>query len=170
VLKKMSRVLVFCITLLSPASYVKQDVIGFPPDRVGQWEKPPNIKVCDDIPIEKVSYAVEWWKMRGYKFGYIMRSNCLSKHAPGYIVVTLPDQGFNFSKNLARTHIARSKDLQTIRWAHIEVTDPHKKRLIEHEIGHALGWTHASIDNHIMHPSWQQGGWIDKGLFFKSRP
>ena len=161
----MNRIFIFCITLLSPVGYNNQDVIGFPPDRSGYWENPPNIKVCDrDIPIEKVIHAVEWWKVRKHKFGYIMRSHCFSKKESGYIYITLPGQGFNFSKNLARTHVAKKDNSSFIVWAHIEVTDPHKKRLLEHEFGHALGWTHASIDNHIMHPSWQRGGWVDKGL------
>ena len=166
----MNKVLIFCATLLSPASYNKQEIIGFPPDQTAKWEKTPNIKVCDlDIPIEKVNDAVGWWRSRGYKFGYVVRSNCLTTNETGYIYITLPSQEFNFSKNLASTRIARRDNTNVIIWAHIEVVDPHKTRLLEHEFGHALGWSHASIDNHIMHPSWQRGGWVDKGLRYNAK-
>jgi|TARA_B100000700_G_C14644379_1_gene668960 hypothetical protein len=161
----MNKIVLLCLTLFAPVSYERQEVIGFPPDKAGEWKKPPNIKVCDkDIPVEKVSLAVEWWRMRGYKFGYIIRSNCLSKKETGFIYITLPGQTFDFGKNLARTHLARVDNSSVIIWAHIEVSDVHKSRLLEHEIGHALGWTHSSIDKHIMHPSWQRGGWVDKGI------
>ena len=161
----MNKVVLLCLALFVPVSYEKHEVIGFPPDKAGDWEKPPNIKVCDtDIPIEKVRQATDWWSARGYRFGYIIRSNCLTKQETGFIYITLPGQTFDFGKSLARTHLGRIDNLKTIVWAHIEVSDPHKARLLEHEIGHALGWTHSSIDDHIMHPSWQRGGWVDKGV------
>jgi len=36
--------------------------------------------------------------------------------------------------------------------------------VIEHEMGHALGWMHYSAKFHIMHPNWLHGGYGHTGL------
>ena len=39
-----------------------------------------------------------------------------------------------------------------------------KSRVLEHEIGHALGWSHYDQKFHIMHSNWMLGGMNSKGL------
>ena len=40
----------------------------------------------------------------------------------------------------------------------------HKDRVLEHEIGHALGWQHYRQRYHIMHPEWRYGGYDSYGI------
>ena len=39
-----------------------------------------------------------------------------------------------------------------------------KQRVIEHELGHALGWVHHDQKYHIMHSNWHLGGFNASGL------
>jgi hypothetical protein len=39
-----------------------------------------------------------------------------------------------------------------------------KARVLEHEVGHALGWKHYPQKFHIMHPTWQLSGYESRGL------
>jgi len=43
------------------------------------------------------------------------------------------------------------------------------ERVLEHEIGHALGWVHVGTRGHLMHPEWAKGGWNTFGLEFKEK-
>jgi predicted Zn-dependent protease len=47
--------------------------------------------------------------------------------------------------------------------AEIEVSQQtgNKDRILEHEIGHALGWDHFNKRGHILHPRWESGGYLD---------
>ena len=38
------------------------------------------------------------------------------------------------------------------------------QRILEHELGHALGWQDWNQIGHIMHSNWSQGGYNTKGL------
>ena len=42
-----------------------------------------------------------------------------------------------------------------------------KERVLEHEIGHALGWPHINRPYHIMNSNWHTGGHNSGGLKLK---
>jgi hypothetical protein len=134
--------------------------------RFSFWAKIPNIKICNSSPASKdqVISAMQWWSKRGFKFGTIKYSNCISQKHPGFIVISLVGQGFDFSKSLGTTNVHHDKVTKEIYWSQIYIPDALKIRVLEHEIGHALGWSHSTIRGHLMYPTWQLGGWDDSGI------
>jgi hypothetical protein len=143
-----------------------EDISSGMPNKFANWKSAPDIKICTHAPVTRrqVDYALAWWEQRGYRFGSIITSSCIEKHNYGFIVIDLIGQGFDIGKNLATTKIHHDKKTGEIRWVKIYLTEPVRERILEHEIGHALGWLHSAYRGHILFPTWQGGGWDDKGV------
>ena len=134
--------------------------------KYAHWASKPDIKICDHAPvtIDEVKQALKWWEKKGYRFGYVFRSHCVEKAHYGNIVISLADQNFDFAKSYGTTTVRHNKTTKKIYWAQIFLPENVRERVLEHEIGHALGWHHSSQKGHILYPSWQLGGWGDAGL------
>ena len=141
------------------------------PKRIGAWERVPDIYICKRTPIttQRVDKALNYWKRLGYEFGTIHKDvDCMIEDTNYGIKISLPDNTLT-SDDLALTRTARITKTQEIIASHIlihafAVT---KERVLEHEIGHALGWQHYSQRYHMMHPNWYYGGHGSKGLHAK---
>jgi hypothetical protein len=138
------------------------------PVRAGVWRVNPTVVICTTsaFNLSEVSDAVEWWEDRGYSFERIVVNapgqTCSQSGRDGFITIEGPDASFDF-QYLAITHRKSSRD--EILSAKIQFGGPRKKsRILEHEIGHALGWSHCNRRGHIMNPEWSRGGWDDFGL------
>lgn len=135
---------------------------------VGTWDLPPDIILCDhpEITLTDVRRAAEWWVALGYEFNLIqerpLHPVCIGARQWSYftIIISMPTTGYRFV-NYGVTTI-RHKNM-SILGANIEISEP-KPRVLEHEIGHALGWLHWSRTRHMMHPQWVNGGWGTKSL------
>ena len=129
------------------------------------WDTPPNIRVCDsvDVSIQQVSRATEIWKSLGYEFGEVTKvkwelRQCQNA-AFGDILIRLPTQS-EILEGIAAEHLATTKTYTynptgQVRGADIWFVSSEGSRtewVLEHEIGHALGWMHCSINEHIMNP------------------
>ena len=127
------------------------------------------MRVCTNsgVSVTRTTHALSYWEKNGYNFGVVKGdpfSMCMTpKH--GEILITLPEGGFDTS-HLASTrlyteietgHIVRAK-------IHILPKNARKDRVLEHEIGHALGWAHYRQRYHIMHPTWFYGGYDSYGI------
>ncbi len=136
------------------------------PEKIAHWKSKPDIKICTSAPVsvDEVKHAIAWWQKRGYRFGSIIKSNCVENHHYGFIVIDLIGQDFDIRRDLATTKIHHDTKSKEIRWAKIYLTISVRERILEHEIGHALGWGHSAIRKHILFPTWQGGGWEDEGL------
>jgi len=44
-----------------------------------------------------------------------------------------------------------------------------RERVVEHELGHALGWDHCNKRHHLMHSIHDLGGWDTSGLRNKQK-
>ena len=62
------------------------------------------------------------------------------------------------------THFYVDNDTREVNWAIIYLKNDIRDTVLEHEIGHALGYLHYNKINHLMNSKWTQGGWDTVGL------
>tara|TARA_A100001011_G_scaffold342951_1_gene376886 strand:- start:222 stop:800 length:579 start_codon:yes stop_codon:yes gene_type:complete len=151
-------VLLLAFPLFSPVSSSPQKTVG---ERLGEWETDPVIEICA-MPTEMqvgtaVMSATDKWRGLGYRIADVTAemnsvSPCQTGNVGGYIVIELDSDVPNPITYLmvdSRGNIA---------WAKIKLPGPVGDRVIEHEIGHALGWEHNDISGHIMNGVYSLGG------------
>ena len=103
---------------------------------------------------------MEYWSAKGHEVAFIehkpIRELCKNDHLDGFIM--LKKRTFHDGGTLALTK--RKVMLGKIRAATIYF-NPGSYRLdhvIEHELGHAFGYTHLPEPGHIMHPDYDKMG------------
>jgi len=149
--------------LISALSFPQRDVEI---KTLAYWEFAPSVRVCAASPlsVHDVAIALAWWQDLGYKFDIVYSSNCVTLNQYGAITVTLDRGELPMSNLLGRTTIYSDPETKRMSWAIIELSHPYVDRVIEHEIGHALGWLHCRAGGHMMHPMHFEGGWNFNGL------
>jgi len=139
------------------------------PKQTTHWELIPTVRVCTDsgVSVSRTTRALSYWERHGYEFGTVRGdpySMCMTpKH--GEILITIPDNTFDV-KHMASTRLYTDTKTGKIVRAKIQIL-PHnarRERVLEHEIGHALGWAHYKQRYHIMHPDWRYGGYDSYGI------
>tara|TARA_R100001163_G_C5068202_1_gene208165 strand:+ start:6246 stop:6764 length:519 start_codon:yes stop_codon:yes gene_type:complete len=139
------------------------------PKQQAVWSTTPSVRICaaTKVPSFRVSRALSYWEMLGYKFDGVFADYNLNCGEPRYgeIIVTLPT-GEMSENHLASTRIYTEKHTSNIAKAKIFIypKDGRTQRVLEHEIGHALGWLHYPQKYHMMNPSWHAGGYDSTGL------
>jgi len=136
-------------------------------EREATWDFPPDIRICTFSPVtkEQTVKAANWWKERGYAIGNVTAGGvwggCDGQRAFGFITISLNGQGFTMDGHLGETRFYHRDG--AIIFSEIQLTEEaaEKERVLEHEIGHALGWLHINKRDHMMHPVWAQGGYHD---------
>ena len=169
-----------CMALLYPSDWAEQrHRVSMPsptelkaigkPKQTAQWEMTPTVRVCTDsgVSVSRTMRALNYWERHGYEFGVVRGdpySMCMTpKH--GEILITIPDNTFDVHHMAATRLYTDTKTGEIVR-AKIQML-PHnarKERVLEHEIGHALGWAHYKQRYHIMHPDWRYGGYDSHGI------
>ena len=150
------------------SSYAETVAIGKPKQKA-TWSMPPTVRVCETTGVSfyRVSKAIRFWEMLGYKFDGVFTDRDPSCMNPRYgeILITLPESGFS-SEHMASTRLYTHTRTGEVVKAKIHILPNHarKSRVLEHEFGHALGWSHYSQRHHIMHPEWENGGTSTQGL------
>ena len=177
-------VLLVFLSLISPtfaSNYVSNferiPAIENRPPQVATWKRTPTVIVCEYAPVTKdqVSKAVEMWEELGYRFfstqyKYDPLKKCRSKQPVGYIIIHLVTQEIRMdTDSLAETHFFVDNDHNEIEWAIIYMKAEQRETVLEHEIGHALGFLHYNQIDHLMNSKWMQGGWNTSGLERKHR-
>ena len=174
----------FSITMLAePAAagnyvsnFTRIPLVESRPPQVGSWKLTPTVIVCQYAPVERnqIDKAVDFWKKLGYRFyrtqyKYDPLNKCQSKAPKGYIVIHLTTLGVKMDESsLAQTHFYVDNQTGEIDWAVIYMKDA-RETVLEHEIGHALGFLHFNKINHLMNEKWTMGGWDKDGLENKRR-
>jgi len=135
------------------------------PKRTGTWKQPPLVKICKELKIShaRVQIAIAYWRNIGYEFHDVLYNydslECLGVDYGSGIIITggdqaLPEDLLAVTRTSVRTttgYIIKAKIF--IRQKHVN-----RPRVLEHELGHALGWKHYPQNMHIMHPDYDEGG------------
>jgi len=143
-------------------------VVG-PPVQKASWVVEPSVRVCANTKVNafRARKAMQYWVRLGYRFDGIIVDPGISCSEPRYgeIVITLPEGNIK-QEHMAATRIYTEKNTTTIAKAKIYIYPRVAPipRVLEHELGHALGWNHYPQRLHIMHPDWIYGGYGSKGL------
>ena len=114
---------------------------------------------------------MKYWERLGYEWGSVYLDEgsiaCRRGGFTGEITVLLPEAGVaNFEEHIAVTRTAKIVDTGEIVKSQVFMT-PHasdKLLVLEHELGHALGWNHHHARYHIMYPEWTSIGHNSRGL------
>jgi len=168
-----------CVFVSAPgmASEYKSNFTRIPaiegyPVQAGVWARTPTVIICMYAPVERqqADKAVNFWTNLGHPFfntqyKYDPLNKCLAKEPVGYITIHLVHQELHLDPaSLAETHFFVSDATGEIEWATIYMRSEIKETVLEHEIGHALGYLHYNKINHLMNSKWTQGGWDKNGL------
>lgn len=139
------------------------------PQQKAEWKMKPTLRVCSatKLSITRIQRAVRYWEMLGYEFDGVNMDYNINCMEPKYgeIIITLPEGNID-SDHMAATRIYTATGTLNIAKAKIFIypKEASKQRVVEHELGHALGWMHYSQKYHIMHPLWHLGGFDASGL------
>ena len=133
-----------------------------PMKRVGEWNSPPPVVLCDASHIEKenLELILGWWVDLGYEFGPIV-VNAKHRACSGNVGGTIT---IRRGKEPGKGHTRFLEVREKISWAKITLPSDPPNRMLAHEIGHALGWTHSDDSGHIMHFKYWESGWFSAGL------
>ena len=138
------------------------------------WDIKPDIVVCSDSRVTnlRIDRATQYWQELNHNFGEIIRlprdsMACVTGEPQyGTIMIDIPSQGFDFGNHLGSTKTWWRTDTGEIFKAKIEIKVgwENKPRVLEHEIGHALGYKDNNNTGHIMNHVWNRGGYRNSGL------
>tara|TARA_B100001094_G_scaffold326112_1_gene381649 strand:- start:4416 stop:4937 length:522 start_codon:yes stop_codon:yes gene_type:complete len=163
----------YCTALIFAVSMHISEYTELAKNRTHEWKMNPGVTVCgtSGVGASRAQRAIKYWEKLGYRFDYVRMDHTISCSEPRYgeIIITLPDQNFKFEDHLASTRVTISNKTKEIVKAKILIfpKSANKERVLEHEIGHALGWPHINQPYHIMNSNWHTGGHNSSGLRLK---
>ena len=154
------------------SNYDRIPLVHNSPPQVATWLRTPTVIVCEHAPVtqRQIIKAVNFWKKLGHRF-YTTQykhdplNKCLMESPEGYIIIHLVTAGVPMEdKALAQTHFYIDNLTNKIMYAKIYMRRDIRETVLEHELGHALGFLHFNKINHLMNEKWEQGGWDTEGL------
>ena len=141
--------------------------------RVGDWHADPKVLLCGHAPVTfaRAERAISYWKRLGYAFQTPREAAqdsfaCATGKVPyNTIMIDIPSQSFKMGKHIGSTRTWRNEGTQIFK-AKIEIIPAwgDSERILEHELGHALGWNDVTHTGHIMNGTWSLGGYNSIGL------
>lgn len=154
------------------SNYDRIPLVHNAPPQVATWSRTPTVIVCEHAPVSQrqIIKAVNFWKKLGHRFyttqyKHDPMNKCLMGEPTGYIVIHLVTAGVPMEdKALAQTHFYVDNLTNKVQHAKIYMRSDIRDTVLEHELGHALGFLHFNKINHLMNERWEQGGWDTEGL------
>jgi len=170
----MTFLLLFFLLSVGIANVDETALTFGPPIQNGAWEETPTVIVCASAPVksERVQRAVDFWKILGYNIGEVIDAEVGDFSCErdivlyGDILIDVMDYNSNSRAHLGTTRTWADTNSGEIFKAKIEVMSGwgDAERIIEHELGHALGWRDYNQLGHLMHSEWSKGGYRTQGL------
>ena len=154
------------------SNYDRIPLVNNQPPQVAKWGRTPTVIVCEHAPVKRpeIDKAVRFWKDLGYRF-YTTQykhdplNKCQSENPVGYIVIHMVTLGVKMDETaLAQTHFFIDNTTNQVEYAVIYLRPDVRETVLEHELGHALGFLHFNKINHLMNEKWMMGGWDTEGL------
>mgnify|MGYP001333494655 CR=1 FL=1 len=124
--------------------------------------KNPVILNCYGPDFSEINFirAISYWTMRGFPIGFYEHNPpaglCGERDLEGFIILRKATPGDLSSSTLAST--TRRTSGTSLLSAEI-IYSPNSFNLDllnEHELGHALGFSHIEIEGHVMHPEYSK--------------
>ena len=146
------------------------------PRGIKYWDYPPDIVLCPGPKISQARFkrAIKYWENLGYTFGNITTiteiHGCSLEPSTGEIMISLFSGEIPIGSNLAVTQVHFYTATSEILSSRISMLPAHSNKpwILEHEIGHALGWDHFNQTGHIMNPEYDRLGSNSRGVNFIS--
>ena len=140
------------------------------------WTEAPDIRLCRESGVteSRARQAVRYWERLGYEFGELIverqgSQRCSGEGLTGEITILLPTSETPLGQNLAMTRnmILTESRIMLKSLIHIMPYSASKPLVLEHEIGHALGWRHYNRSYHIMHSTYTRVGHTSTGVAYR---
>ena len=127
--------------------------------KIFYWDEDPTLIICpsSNYKEDQVIKSLEFWKEKGHYVGIVHKDSkgeiCKSKRLNGFIFIRGDVGGVGpDSYAVTRRHTDRAK----LVFAELQVPNSNidMPLLLEHELGHAFGFTHLNDNGHIMNESY----------------
>ena len=124
-----------------------------------EWNEPPIILNCykEDLNSLYIIEAVPYWSTKGHSFSYIENNPsdalCQAEYIQGFIMIKKADLPYNTLGETSR-RIFMGKIVAAV--IYFDSGTYKITNVFEHEMGHAIGYNHVEIEDHIMHPIWEK--------------
>ena len=157
------------LSLLScPKPTVDPAVLCVKPKQEAIWKAPPIVRVCSKNPAywRRVDRAIEFWKSLGHEFASVSYGDS-TQWCMGTTMITsivIQEEIFfdprTFGQTMTMT-LGNSIIGSRVKVKSGHFVDPY---ILEHEIGHALGYKHIKCRGHLMNSHTDQLGGSSRGL------
>ena len=148
--------------------------VSYTIERDHTWSSSPDIIICTELMMDKaiVVRALSHWEQLGHRFREVSMTLCDSNELYdgwlGAIYFVNPEQNYDFRKlsNSIISYGVKKSGETNIVGSAIMLTYYSRRdiRILIHELGHALGYSHYNIPGHLMNPVLQQIGQSTTGL------
>jgi len=167
--------------------YDSQDVVGMTPEAMeainfrrrpilgAWWAETPAVRVCADSGVTRarMERALSYWRRLGYNIENVWYDEgselCRGPGIRGEIIIDIVNTDVPIGNNLAVTQNFHNRYTHEMIRSRIWVfpAQVDKEWLLEHELGHALGWVHYNRYLHVMNGDYNVIGHDSTGLTYR---
>ncbi len=124
------------------------------------WDRSPNVINCfgEEFKKDTILRAIKYWENKGEKIGFYEHAPpkklCRKNKIPGFIILKKDRNQISSPTALAATQRYTRFGTMVSAIIYYRYNNYELHLLNEHELGHALGYSHVKKVGHIMHPTY----------------
>ena len=146
---------------------------GDPPQPY-KWHSPPIVRVCsgDKDVWNRVDTALDFYRQLGHEFGVVVYGDKNGDSCDGSSPFSITIRQALFSNKDLRGQTTTRSSGDLILRADVKILYGHTgadNLIMEHELGHALGYKHIECRGHVMYPHTNRLGTNVAGMKVKSK-